>query len=178
MRGSPSMLPILGPGSCAPCGGPGLPGSSRHPGTGSSHYWQWQEREYFCGGSGSRRWEVAEGLPHGADAPSAWVPRPTGLTSPNQRTASLRMSRWHQQSLQLQGPFWDSCTPKELSQRATETRLANTKTHRKGIDSPEVFLKEHHPAETLVEQGITGSSFGGTKILFTPRGHETPQFNQ
>jgi len=33
------MLPILGPGSCAPCGGPGLPGSSRQPGTGSSHYW-------------------------------------------------------------------------------------------------------------------------------------------
>lgn len=71
-----------------------------------------------------------------------------------------------------------SCTPGKLSQRVTETRLANTKTHRKGINSPEVFLKEHHPAETLVEQGITGSSFGGKKILFTPRGRETPQFNQ
>ena len=38
MRGSPSMLPILGPGSCVPRGGPGLPGSSRRPGIGSSHY--------------------------------------------------------------------------------------------------------------------------------------------
>ena len=174
------MLSILGP---APRGGPGLPSSSRHPrdrqepllgsgrkGSISAGVW----------GRGGRRWQKAShrGLK---------LPEPGCLVPPDLQ-AQIQ-GRHHQEcqdgtsrAFNCKAPSESrvprSCTPGKLSQRVTETRLANTKTHRKGINSPEVFLKEHHPAETLVEQGITGSILWGGGILFTPRGRETPQFNK